>query len=203
VSSRGPLGPRLRREFAGAPAETQLAARRRRQAGYTLIELIVASAIGLLVMGALTSVVLTSVLATNTATSRVEAGAQIRNFQLTAYDDFALSRPPAPAGCGTQVSPCTTQDMILMGSRMPNQTGGVAAPFTARYTWDPNQGLVTRFVGAASRVVASDVNGYSWYVDPTGEHPVVVVSMTVTVGFYNTSYTESQTLLFYPRVTSP
>ena len=71
----------------------QMAARRRRQAGYTLIELIIASAIGLMVMGALTSVFVTMALGANTATSRVEASSQIRNFQLTAYDDFALSRP--------------------------------------------------------------------------------------------------------------
>lgn len=179
----------------------QKAARRRRQAGYTLIELIIASAIGLIVMGAMTSVVLTMTLGANTATSRVEASAQIRNFQLTAYDDFALSRPPATAGCGTQGNPCTTQDMVLQGDRVDNQTG-VAGPFTARYTWDPSTKLLTRFVGAASRVVASSVNDYSWYVDATGAHPVVIVGISVTVGFYNTRYTESQSLLFYPRVTS-
>jgi type II secretory pathway pseudopilin PulG len=178
-----------------------MAARRRRQAGHTLIELIVASAIGLMVMGALTSIVLTMALGANTATSRIEASAQIRNFQLTAYDDFALSRPPAPSGCGTQASPCTTQDMILTGNRMPN-TGGVASPFTSRYTWDSSQQLVRRFVGNGSRVVASGVTDYSWYIDSSGDHPAVVVSMHVTVGFYNTSYTETQTLLFYPRVTA-
>lgn len=180
----------------------RVAARRRRQAGYTLIELIVASAIGLMVMGALTSVVLTMALGANTATSRVEASAQIRNFQLTAYDDFAMGRPPSPVGCGTPVSPCTTQDMILDGSHMPNLTGAVATPYTVRYTWDRSQGVVTRFVGITSRVAASGVTSYSWYVDSSGAHPVVVVSMTVVVSFYNTSYAESQTLLFYPRVTS-
>ena len=191
VSSPGPL------------VTSQSAARHRRQAGYTLIELIVASAIGLMVMGALTSVVLTSVLAANTATGRVEASAQIRNFQLTAYDDFAMSQPPAPVGCGTPDNPCTSQDMKLTGLRVPNGGGGPGS-FTARYHWDPNTQLVTRFVGAAYRVAASNVGSYSWYVDPgpTGAHPVVVVSMTVTVSSYNTSYTESQTLLFYPRVTA-
>jgi prepilin-type N-terminal cleavage/methylation domain-containing protein len=178
---------------------------RNSQAGYTLIELVIASAIGLMVMGALTSVVLTSVLATNTATGRVEAGAQIRNFQLTAYDDFALSQRPVPVGCGTPDSPCTTQDMYLTGLRVPN-SGGAPGSFTARYSWDPGQGLVTRFVGASSRVAASNVTSYSWYVQPAeapGGHPVVVVTMTVTVASYNASYAESQTLLFYPRVTSP
>jgi prepilin-type N-terminal cleavage/methylation domain-containing protein len=184
------------------PVTARMAARRRRQAGYTLIELIVASAIGLMVMGALTSVVLTMSLGANTATGRVEASAQIRNFQLTAYDDFSLSRPPTPTGCGTPDTHCTTQDMMLAGSRMPNPIGSVAAPFTARYTWDSSLETVTRYVGSASRVVSSGVTAYSWYVDPGGAHPVVVVSMTITIAFYNTSYSESQTLLFYPRVTS-
>lgn len=182
--------------------ESRAAARRRRQAGFTLIELLVASTIGILVMGALTSIVLTSTMAANTATSRVEASAQIRNFQYTAYDDFALSKPPAPSGCGTQLNPCTTQTMVLMGQRMPNQTGGVASTFTARYTWDPSQRTVTRFVGAGGRVAASGATGFSWYVDSAGEHPVVVVRLTITVSVYRAPYSESQTLLFYPRVTS-
>jgi prepilin-type N-terminal cleavage/methylation domain-containing protein len=185
------------------PSDARLAARRRSQAGYTLIELIIASAIGLVVMTALTSVVLTSVLAANTATNRVETSAQIRNFQLTAYDDFALSSPPTPVGCGTKATPCTTQDMFLAGVRMPASLSAPALQYTVRYTWDPKLQLVTRFVGPASRVTASNVKTYSWYVDRTGEHPVVVVSMTVTVGTSSTAYSESQTLLFYPRVTSP
>lgn len=181
----------------------QKIARRRSQAGYTLIELIIATTIGLVVMGALTSVVLTTMIGINTATSRVEASAQVRNFQLTAYDDFALSRPPAPTGCGTIASPCTTQDLVLQGSRMPNQAvGGVATPYMVRYTWDPSKKVVTRFAGASSRVAAGNVTEYSWYLDATGDHPSVVVSMTVTIAFYNTSYSESQTLRFYPRVTT-
>jgi prepilin-type N-terminal cleavage/methylation domain-containing protein len=195
VSSRGPL-------FAAPLKTSRMAARHRSQAGFTLIELIIASTIGLLVMGALTSVVLTMTLGDNTATGRIEASAQIRNFQLTAYDDFALSRPPNPIGCGTRSSPCTTQEMILMGSRMPNDVGSVATPFTGRYTWDASQQTVTRFVDTTSRVAASSVTAYSWYLDSSGEHTVVVINLTVTIVFYNTTYSESQSLLFYPRVTS-
>lgn len=181
-------------------AADRAAARRRRQAGFTLIEVIIASAIGLIVIGALTSVVLTTVFADNAATGRVEASAQIRNFQLMAYDDFALSRPPAPVGCGTAASPCTTQAMTLSGLRMPNQTAGVPTTFTATYAWDPAAQTVTRAVGAGAQVAASNVTAYSWYLVTSGAHPAVVVSMTVTVAAYNTSYSESQTLLFYPRV---
>ena len=70
------------------------ASRRRRQAGYTLVELIIAMAIGAMVLGALTSIVVTTALSTNLATSRVDASNQVRNFQLTAYDDLALSNLP-------------------------------------------------------------------------------------------------------------
>jgi hypothetical protein len=84
---------------------------------------------------------------------------------------------------------------------MPN-SGGVAAPFTARYTWDPAQKVVTRFIGTSSRVAASGVTNFSWYVDSSAQHPVVVVNLSVSVGIYGNSYTQSQSLLFYPRVTS-
>ncbi len=61
--------------------------RRNSQAGFTLIELVIATAIGLVVMSALTSVVLTTVIADNTAIAHVEASSQVRNFQFNAYDD--------------------------------------------------------------------------------------------------------------------
>lgn len=178
------------------------AAGRRRQAGYTLIEVVVATAIGLFVMGSLTSIVLTTVLAANTATSRVEASSQIRNFQLNAYDDFALSQAPIPPGCGvTAASPCTSEAITLQGSRMPNQEAVAAAGYTVVYAWDPASKVVNRQVGGASRRAASNVTAYSWYIDGAGQ-PSVVISLTVTVGFYNTSYSQSQTMRFYPRVTS-
>lgn len=180
-----------------------MAERRRRQAGYTLIELIVASAIGLIVMGALTSVVLTSVLGDNAATGRVEASAQIRSFQLTAYDDFVLSRPPSASGCGTQASPCTTQALALSGPRMPNQDAGTAVPYSVTYEWDPSLETITRTAGGGTQIAASNVSSFSWYVDSTEANPVVVVTLTVTIADYNTTYAESQTLLFYPRVNAP
>lgn len=184
-------------------AERRRAARRRRQGGYTLIELIVATAIGLIVMGALTSIVLTTVLGDNAATGRIEASAQIRNYQLMAYDDFALSRPPATPGCGAKASPCTTEAMTLAGYRMPNQATGVAVAFTASYVWDPSRQTVGRTVAGATQIAAGNVTSYSWYVDSSGGEPVVVVAITVTIADYNTTYTESQTLLFHPRVNSP
>lgn len=183
-------------------AAQRMAARRRSQGGFTLIELIVATAIGLIVMSAMTSVVLTSVLGDNAATGRVEASAQIRTFQLMAYDDFALSRPPAAAGCGTKAAPCTTQAMTLAGLRMPNQVSAAAVPFSATYTWNSSTQTITRSVGAGSQVAASSVTSYSWYVDSSAK-PVVVVTLTVTVATYNATYAESQTLLFYPRVNAP
>ncbi|MDQ2942209.1 MAG: prepilin-type N-terminal cleavage/methylation domain-containing protein [Candidatus Dormibacteraeota bacterium] len=181
---------------------TAKAASRRRQAGYTLIELIIASAIGLMVMGALTSVVLTSMVAANTATAHVEAGAQIRNFQFTAYDDFALARTPDTSGSCTPANPCS-RDLVLIGSRVSN-TGAVEPGYTVRYAFDGGRQLVTRYAETSSRVAASSVTAYSWYIDQAGDAKAsVVVNMTVTIAFYNVNYSESQTLRFYPRVTAP
>jgi prepilin-type N-terminal cleavage/methylation domain-containing protein len=183
----------------------RLAARRRRQAGFTLIELIIATAIGLMIMGALTSVVLTTAQAANTATARLEASSQIRDLQLSANDDFVLSRAPTPSGCGTANNPCHTQPLALQGSRMANAVAGAPAAFTVTYVWDSSpSGLdVTRRTASGSRVLARNVTAFAWYVDSTGAHPTVVVSLTVAVNFYNAAYSQSQTLRFYPRVTSP
>jgi prepilin-type N-terminal cleavage/methylation domain-containing protein len=85
----------------------------RDQSGYTLIEVVITSALTLVVMSALTSVVLTSVRAANTATGRVEASSQIRNFEYRAYDDFAHSGVPA-ASCSVSV-PCSTAPLVLSG----------------------------------------------------------------------------------------
>jgi len=181
---------------------SDLAARRRRQAGFTLIELIIATAIGVLVMGALTSVVLTTVLAANTANGRIQASSQVRSFQFTAYDDIASAQLPAPVGCGATGTPCTTQDMILQGCLQPTNAGDPGIVHTVRYAWDPAAQEVRRYSATSRHVVATNVTRFSWYLDPVAHPTSVVVSMTVTVAAYNTIYSESQTLTFYPRITS-
>ena len=176
--------------------------RRRSQAGFTLVEMLVATAIGAIVLGAVTSIVVTTVISANVATSRVDATTQVRNFQLNAYDDMTRSTLPAPSGCGTAVSPCTTQPLVLAGSRMP-AGGGTPSPYTVIYTWDPSQDVVVRQVsGGLSRTIASGVTSYSWYIDSAATHPTIVVSLTITVNTYNASYNESQSFRFYPRVSS-
>lgn len=178
------------------------AARHRSQAGYTLIELVIASGIGVIVMASLTSVVLTAVMASNTATSRVEASTQIRSFELSAYDDFAHSKQPAlPASCGSAGKPfCTVEALVLSGLGMPNT---VSAP-TGRdvsYVWNRSRQLVTRSGPTGSRNVATNVTAFDWHVDNSGAHATVVVNMTVTVDFFNGSHVQSQALQFLPRVT--
>ena len=175
-------------------------ARRRSQAGYTLIELIIATAIGTLVLGALASIVLTTAITTNVATTRVDASSQIRDFQMSAVDDVALGSVPTASGCGTPSSPCTNQPMTLQGLRVPNAAAGAPTAYTVSYTWDPVSHVVTRQAGAASRPVASNVTSYSWYVDSSGTHPEVVVTLTVTMSTYNASYTDTQTFRFAPRL---
>ena len=87
---------------------------------------------------------------------------------------------------------------------MPNTNAGTATPYAVTYTWhDNDSNLVRQVAGLSSRVVASNVSAFSWYVDSSGAHPTVVIDMTVTVKSFSTTYSESQTLRFYPRVTMP
>jgi prepilin-type N-terminal cleavage/methylation domain-containing protein len=157
------------------------------QAGFTLIEVVISVAIGAILMSALTSVILTSVRASATATSRIDASGQIRNFEFFAYDDFAHSAVPTPTGCiGTVGSPCTTQAIGLNG------------PVT--YAWD-GTAFLDRLVGSNVTHMATNVTGFSWYVDSSLAHPTVVINLTVTIqAFSDQPYSESQTLRFYPRV---
>ena len=141
------------------------ASRRRAQAGFTLIELMIATAIGLVVMTALTSVVFTTYQASKVATSRVEASGEIRNFQQAAYDDFALSSlPTAPGGCGTSAQPCSRQPIQLQGCDGTNPSAPISR--SVAYTWDSGAQLVNRQVGSTSvNPAASSVTGFSWYLD--------------------------------------
>lgn len=168
----------------------------RSQAGYTLLEVVIASAIGAILMTALTSVILTSVTANNTATSRIEASGQIRNFEFFAYDDFAHGSMPAPTGCGTVSNQCSMQALVLSGPQVDNSLTPVGTQVS--YTWDGSE-FLDRQVGADPSTAihaATNVTGFSWYVDGEAPYQTVVVILTVKVQ----SYSESQTLRFYPRV---
>jgi prepilin-type N-terminal cleavage/methylation domain-containing protein len=157
----------------------------RSQDGFTLIEVIIASAITVIVMTGLTSVVLTSMRAFNTASSRVEASDQIRSFELRANDDFARGGMPA-GSC-----PCTTTPIVLTGLQASNSAPPVPGPYTVTYTWD-GSAFLDRYVGSSSTRLATNVTAFSW--NQAGRS--VVVSMTVTVK----GYSESQTFRFYPRL---
>ena len=161
----------------------------RSQSGFTLVELIVASVIGVALLTALTSVVLTTNRSVNTATNRIEASGQIRNFELFAYDDFAQSAVPVPGGCGTAGNPCTTQPLSLSGT------------YAVSYVWD-GSAFLDRQLGTNTIHMATNVTAFSWYVDTTPLHPTVVISLTVTVPRLGDllAYSDSQTFLFVPQV---
>jgi len=166
------------------------------QGGYTLIEVIITVAIGAILMAGLTSVVLTSVRASDIASSRVEASGQVRNFEYFAYDDFAGSGVPSTDACGTPSPPCTTQPIVLVGTRVSNSINPAPSPSQVTYTWDGSD-ILDRQVGTGAAIeAATGVTSFSWYVDTSSATPTVVVSITITVR----SYSQSQTLLFYPRL---
>jgi prepilin-type N-terminal cleavage/methylation domain-containing protein len=165
----------------------------RGQDGYTLVEVVIACAIGAILMSGLTSVILTSVRANDTASSRIEASTQIRNFQFSAEDDFARSAVPVRSGCGTVRNPCTTQPIVLTGQQVPNSTVPVPAPYKVSYKWDGRSFLDRQSNANPAVQAAVNVTRFSWYVAGTAPDQTVVVSMTVTIQ----SYSESQTLRFY------
>jgi prepilin-type N-terminal cleavage/methylation domain-containing protein len=182
------------------------------QAGFTLIEVIIASAIGAMLLAGLSNVVLSGIKAWSTANNRVAASTEVRSFQFVAYDDFARSTVPTlPPGCGTQASPCTTQPLVLVGTLASNSVPPVmSANYQVTYTWDGTD-FVDRDLGGNPRHAATDVSAFSWYVDTTGPNPTVVVSLTVTVprasisgtqaaAFLGDPYSETQVFLFYPRL---
>jgi prepilin-type N-terminal cleavage/methylation domain-containing protein len=166
--------------------------RRRAQAGFTLVELIVATTIGLVIMTALGSVLFTTYQANTIATSRVQASSIIGIFQATAHDDFALSSlPPVPGGCGSSAQPCTEQAIQLAGCRAPAQR------YNVTYAWTGSTKVIARTVnGVAVNPAATGISGFTWYIDGAAPNQTVVVTLTATVGTYN----QTQTLRFYPRV---
>ncbi len=174
--------------------------RMHQQGGFTLIELMIATAIGLVVLTALTSVLFTTYQANQIATSRVEASGQIRNFEETAYDDFALSSlPPTPGSCGSAGQPCTQDSIQLKGCAMTNSATPSLQSRTIAYAWNKGTQSIDRHVNAAPvNPVASSVTAFSWYIDGVAPSQSVVVTMTVTIS----TYSQTQTLRFHPRVVS-
>ena len=167
------------------------------QAGFTLVELLVASALTLLVMSVLVQVVLTTWRAGTTATSRIEASGQVRNFQFYAYDDFAHANLPVPAGCAaTAASPCTTQPILLQGVQASNSINPTTSAYDVTYAWDGTNLLQRQAAGNPATNAAADVSAFSWYLDGPAGHQTVVVTISVTVQ----SYTQTQTFRFNPRV---
>jgi prepilin-type N-terminal cleavage/methylation domain-containing protein len=159
-----------------------------RQDGFTLVEVVISSAIGAMLMAGLTSVLLSSVTATNVATSRIEASSQLRSFQFFAGDDFARSDLPSSDGC-TETSPCT-QPIVLLGITRDS------APIQVTYRWNKPHAVLDRQVGPSNHHVATGVRDFFWYVDGSPPKQTVVINMKVTVQ----DYSEFQALRFYPRL---
>ena len=174
------------------------------QGGFTLIELIIATAIGVVVMTGLTSLMFTAYRADRQATSRVEAAGQIRTFEQSAFRDFSMSSlPQPPPTCGTPATPCTQAPIILSGCSITSPDGGATHVWQSHrvtYTWSSATQVVTRDVGSGVTFsAASNVSAFSWYVDSSDQSVVVAIAVTVdwTQG---SAYTQSQVLWFYPHM---
>jgi prepilin-type N-terminal cleavage/methylation domain-containing protein len=166
------------------------------QSGFTLVELLVASAIGLIVMTGLTSLVLTTWRAGTIATSRVAASGQIRSFQVEAYDDFALSRVPTLTNCGAgSPPPCK---ITLSGLQASKAGVPLITPYQVDYVWD-GVNVDRNIAGGSSKHAATGVSEFSAYLAGPPGNQTVVVKLTITIQSYP-PYSETQTLRFYPRV---
>lgn len=178
---------------------TGQARRANSQGGYTLVELIITLALSGILMVALTSVVLTTWRATSTASDRLQASSQIRNFQYFAYDDFARSGLPSyPVACGTVASNPCSQPIQLTGTLVSNAVAPVQTPgYSVVYSWDETGQLVYRQAGSSPPIeTATNVSAFAWYIDSSSGFATVVLTLTVTVE----AYSESQTFRFYPRL---
>lgn len=160
------------------------------QSGYTLVEVIVASAIGAVLMAGLSSVILTSVRAVDSASSRVQASSQIRSFVYFAYDDFDQSG--VPQAC---TPPPSGSCLELSGLHASNSPTPVISNRTVTYIWDGSDFLDRQVDNDPPQHVASGVTAFSWSVTGGASRQTCVIQITVTVG----SYAESQTLQFYPQ----
>jgi hypothetical protein len=130
--------------------------------------------------------------AASTAQSRVEASSQIRSFQSGAYEDFALSGAPTLTNCApASPPPCT----ILLSGLQFDPVLQTAGSVQIAYLW--NGTTVDRTFGSnPPHHIASSVTAFSASVSGTAPNQTVVLTITVTVQ----AYTETQTMLFYPRM---
>jgi prepilin-type N-terminal cleavage/methylation domain-containing protein len=144
------------------------------QDGFTLVEVIVTLALGVILLSAVSSVVLTSWRGAAIASSRVVASGQMRNFQTFAYDDFAKSDISTLGAC-TLDNPCKTPIILA----------------AVTYAWDGSN-FLDRKNSQTTIHAATNVSAFSWYIDTN----TVVVKLTVTVA----PYSQSQSFRFYPRL---
>ena len=141
-------------------------------------------------MAGLSSVILTSARAVDTASSRVQASSQIRSFVYFAYDDFDQSG--VPEAC---TPPPSGTCLELRGLHASNSPTPVISNRTVTYVWDGSDFLDRQVDSGPRQHVASGVTAFSWSVAGGASRQSCLVQITVTVG----SYSESQTLQFFPQ----
>jgi prepilin-type N-terminal cleavage/methylation domain-containing protein len=157
------------------------------QAGYTLVEILLAMGISTLLMAGLGLVIYTLFKANNTSDSRLQASSQIRTFQLAFHDDVAHN-----AGTIVCANPCTT--LTLSGSRY-NQGATGPCSLTVTYAYpSPSPLLISRSVGGKTTQVARNVKAFAATVGADNS-----VTVTLTVQDPTGSFTETQVLYFDPR----
>jgi hypothetical protein len=161
-----------------------------------MVEFILAAGISALLAAAMVQVLFTVYGANHTSDSRLQASAQIRNFQLAFHDDLVLA-----ASLTACANPCTT--LTISGNRL-NQNATSPCAFSVTYTFTAPSGTnpyvpgkVTRTVSGRSIDVARNVPSLTFYVATDN-----TVTGNITVQDSSRSYSETQSLLFHPRPTA-
>ncbi|MHB8571836.1 MAG: PulJ/GspJ family protein [Candidatus Dormibacteria bacterium] len=177
--------------------------RRHRQAGFTLVELMISAALASFILAATVSVIWVAVGANNTWNPRLQANAQVRDLQLAVqYDlehDSIVLAPQSGSGC----TPTTLgTSLTLTGVQMSNVATPAPSVTSVTYGYDSSGKRVSRSTGTAVAsdpvYVARNVTAFTWSIDAGC---VLVVNMTATDPA--ASFTDAETLRFRSPVYRP
>ena len=151
--------------------------KRKRQAGFTLVEVLVSSVVGVIVIASLGSVVWVVYKATDTWDPQLRASNELRNFQLAFYNDAAQvdeTATPSLANC-TKTTQCASPMILGLGRYDGNSVNTEFVTYCV--TGQLATGLLIQrdFSGASQAteadcikngtVVSRDVVNWSWWYE--------------------------------------
>ncbi|MFN2463428.1 MAG: type II secretion system protein J [Candidatus Dormibacteria bacterium] len=158
------------------------------QGGFTLVEMIIATAVSSILLAGISVLVFTNFSASTIAAQRLQASGQLQNFQVAFYRDAALDNTATNRSPIIAAAPC---DVVLAGRR--RDAGGTTnTSYSVEYKLSGSD--IRRTVAATTSTVARNVKLFTCALQSDGTFQVVISAQDTTG-----SYTQSQTFRFYPR----